>query len=99
MLGINTAVIKALGIECYNMKQSTFTKIIIRSISGAIGGLMYFQALKYLPLSEATVLFRTAPIWTSIAVIFIMKKEKLTLSLVLNYIVCFFGILLVSKPP
>jgi drug/metabolite transporter (DMT)-like permease len=44
-----------------------------RSLFGAIAGLFYFEGLKYLPLSEATVLVRTAPIWTALIAIYILK--------------------------
>jgi drug/metabolite transporter (DMT)-like permease len=71
----------------------------MRSLIGAIAGMFYFQGLKYLPLSEGVVLYRTSPIWTSFLAVVVLKIDRYTLTQFYTTVICFAGILLVARPP
>ena len=48
-------IVEGYGFETYP-KKSTFKKLLIRGLFGSISAVIWFSAIKLLPLSEATVL-------------------------------------------
>ena len=82
-------------------KQSLFTKQpknqIYRIVTNSIAILLFFYGLSISPLSLATVLNFTAPIFTVIfAVIFL--KEKLTTHRLISLLLGFIGVMCVLRP-
>ena len=56
-----------------------------------------FASVKYMPISTASSIFFTGPIWTAIfAVIFL--KEKMGKSDIISLVACFVGIMLINRP-
>jgi drug/metabolite transporter (DMT)-like permease len=79
--------------------KKTLRKLLFRGATGSITALIWFSAIKLLPLSEATVLQKTSPLWTSIATVFIMKSEKYEKRLFVFIFTGMLGIILIFKPP
>lgn len=60
---------------------------------------MYFTALKLISLSEAIVLHKTLPFWTAMLSILVLKKESFNFILLINIMICIFGVACISQPP
>ncbi|KAM3129269.1 hypothetical protein pb186bvf_018648 [Paramecium bursaria] len=99
MLTINSTFISTQKLDVYRPNINLTMKLILRSIVGCIGTLLFYKSLKYLPLSEGVVLYRTSPLWTTIMSIAYLKKEKFGLSLMVFIVTCLVGITLIAQPP
>lgn len=96
MLAVNSAFISSYKMEVYKSNVDLTTKLILRSVVGCTGTVLFYSALKYLTLSEGVVLFRTSPIWTTIIAIAYLKKEKFGIGLMVNIVICLMGITLIA---
>jgi drug/metabolite transporter (DMT)-like permease len=56
-------------------------------------------ALKLTVVSEAVVLMKTNPLWTTLLVVYMYKTEKMTLRTMVEIALCLFGVALITKPP
>lgn len=71
--------------------------ILGRGIFGMLGVFLYFQATKYLPSAEASVLQKSSPFFVAIFA-YITMKEPMSKSDIISMIVAFTGVLFVTKP-
>ncbi len=79
-------------------KQASATKfLIIRSLAGLIGVVLYFYAITNMPLADSTMLNKLSPFFV-ILFAGIFLKEGFNLRKVLVIILAFVGALLVIKP-
>mmetsp|Transcript_16979 Transcript_16979/g.12056 ORF Transcript_16979/g.12056 Transcript_16979/m.12056 type:complete len:135 (-) Transcript_16979:679-1083(-) len=101
-----TILFLSSSVMCYLQKSSMSIpmqfrcKLFLRSFLGVIGYTCYISGVKLLPLVIATVLFNTAPFWTSIWS-YIMLGEKLQLFEIISLVFCFGAVVLMctAKPP
>jgi drug/metabolite transporter (DMT)-like permease len=80
-------------------KGNILNKLIIRATMGMFGFLSCFMSLKLVAVSEAVVLMKTNPLWTTLILVYIQKKEKLTIRTLMEIIVCLVGVVFITKPP
>ncbi len=71
--------------------------ILGRGIFGMLGVFLYFQATKYLPSAEASVLQKSSPFFVAIFA-YITMKEPMSRADIISMIVAFTGVLFVTKP-
>ena len=71
--------------------------ILGRGIFGMLGVFLYFQATKYLPSAEASVLQKSSPFFVAIFA-YITMKEPMGKADIISMIVAFTGVLFVTKP-
>lgn len=71
--------------------------ILGRGIFGMLGVFLYFQATKYLPSAEASVLQKSSPFFVAIFA-YITMKEPMSKADIISMIVAFTGVLFVTKP-
>lgn len=50
-------------------------------------------------VSEAVVLMKTNPLWTTFILAYLYKKEKITIKTILEIAFCILGIIMITKPP
>ena len=85
--------------QSYPKSRGTLIKLIGRGLFGGIGFIAFFLALKLTTVSEAVVLMKTNPLWTTLLVVYIYKTEKMTLRSMIEIFLCLIGVILISKPP
>lgn len=73
--------------------------MIGRGLFGGIGFISFFLALKLTTVSEAVVLMKTNPLWTTLLVVYIYKIEKMTWKSMIEIFLCLIGVILIAKPP
>lgn len=83
----------------YPSSNKTLKKLIIRGCIGGVGFLSCFISLKLVTVSEAVVLMKTNPLWTTFVLAYILKKEAITKRTILEILFCLLGVVLISKPP
>ncbi|KAJ9053957.1 hypothetical protein DSO57_1019308 [Entomophthora muscae] len=69
-----------------------------RGIFGAVGLALYYYALTVLPIADATVLFLTGPVFTSILAHLWLGEDFNYLD-ALTSLLCFAGVILTARPP
>lgn len=91
------------GLVAINMRENPFARtpfaklLILRSLCGLAGVLLYFVALSRLTLADASLLNKTSPFFVMIfAVVFL--KETFERALVPALVAAFVGAMLVIKP-
>lgn len=85
--------------QSYPKSKGTLIKLIGRGVFGGIGFISFFLALKLTAVSEAVVLMKTNPLWTTLLVVYIYKTEKMTYKSMIEILLCILGVILISKPP
>lgn len=83
----------------YPPSSQTMKKLISRGLIGGVGFLSCFLSLKLVTVSEAVVLMKTNPLWTTFILAYILKKEIITKRTILEILFCLLGVILISKPP
>jgi len=73
-------------------------RLVMRSFIGSFGVFLHFVGIKYLPLSEAIVLYQMMPMLTGVLAT-IMLKEKFELRQLFCIIFSVVGVVLIVKPP
>lgn len=96
---VNGTLMRYTDNLCYPPIKKTYSKLIMRGIAGGIGVCSLFQGLKLLPISEGIVLVKTNPLWVALIVTFVLKKEKFRCRLLIDVLLCLFGIALIARPP
>lgn len=87
------------NVDCYPTSKEIMTKLIIRGVLGSIDSTVWFMAIKLISLSEAIVLAKTVPFWTTLIAVFVLHREQLTFKSVLNILLCLLGVALIARPP
>lgn len=87
------------SIDCYPKSKNTLNKLILRGILGSVGATLWFTSIKLINLSEAIVLHKTAPLWTTIIAVFIIRSERFSYKAIIEIFVCLLGIVLITRPP
>lgn len=72
--------------------------LIERGIYGAIGLALYYYSLTVLPIADATVLFFTGPVFTSIFA-YLWLGESFTFFDKCASVICLIGVIFTAKPP
>lgn len=88
-------IVRGCGMEVFHTKHPG--KHLTRGLVGLISAFLCFAAIVLLPLSDATPLFHTAPIVTTILAVPLLK-EKVTWKKGLAIFVGFLGVLLIVQP-
>ncbi|CAD8184827.1 unnamed protein product [Paramecium pentaurelia] len=96
---IGKLVTQQQNINLYGFDAGIYQKLLLRSLLGFFATLLFYTGLFYVNISEAQVLMQTTSIWTTIIAIYILKTEQLSLRLIMNFLFCFIGILLLVQPP
>ena len=63
---------------------------------GCLGTYTFYLGLRFINISEGLVIFRTTPIWTAVITIFHLKKDKCSIKLFINLLLCMIGIVLIT---
>lgn len=92
---IQTLVVGRAGFEI--LKTQHFSFHFCRAFFGVTASLLYFVAMYYIPLLNATLLFNTTPIFIPILAIF-MLGESVTPKIWFSIFVGFIGILFIIRP-
>ncbi|CAD8212268.1 unnamed protein product [Paramecium pentaurelia] len=92
-------LIQMFPCQSYPKNKGTLIKLIGRGVFGGIGFISFFLALKLTTVSEAVVLMKTNPLWTTLLVVYIYKTEKMTWKSMIEILFCIFGVILIAKPP
>ena len=71
--------------------------MIFRAIVGFIGVTGMFASVKYMPVSTASCIFFSMPIWATI-ICYLFLKEKLTKLDLLALIFAFLGVVIINNP-
>ena len=88
---VRSSKVKLLG------KKENQKYLLSRSILGLLGVILNFYALRYLVISDASILNKISPFFvTFFAIMFL--KEKITKVHIFTLIIVFFGALLIIKP-
>lgn len=80
-----------------NLKTQKLKLHIIRNIFGLVGVSCFYYGVTKIHLNDATALSFTAPLWTTLAAILILK-EKVKRYRLIGMIVSFIGALIVLRP-
>ncbi|CAD8170310.1 unnamed protein product [Paramecium octaurelia] len=83
-------------LQAYNFDKQTTVNLIQRGLLAGLGAFLYFRGLDLVLVSESIILNRMSPLWTSFIQIVVLKKEQFNLRLLLNMVLCGFGIFLVT---
>ncbi|CAD8125924.1 unnamed protein product [Paramecium sonneborni] len=92
-------LIQMFPCQSYPQSRGTLIKLIGRGLFGGIGFISFFLALKLTTVSEAVVLMKTNPLWTTLLVVYIYKTEKMTIKSMIEILLCLIGVILIAKPP
>ena len=65
---------------------------------GCFGIYTFYLSLRFINISEGLVIFRTSSIWTAIISVCYLKKDKCSIALVINLLLCMVGIILITQP-
>ncbi|CAD8127727.1 unnamed protein product [Paramecium sonneborni] len=87
-----------LPLQSYPQKK-IMNKLLLRGAIGMFGFLACFSSLKLVAVSEAVVLMKTNPIWTTLIQVYIQKKEKINMRTGIEIISCIIGVIFITKPP
>jgi drug/metabolite transporter (DMT)-like permease len=79
------------------LKTDKMTLHILRAVTGLFGMLLWFYAITQLPMSQAIALSFTAPLFTTLAAVFILK-EYVGLHRWMALLVGFLGVLVILRP-
>ncbi|CAK72918.1 unnamed protein product (macronuclear) [Paramecium tetraurelia] len=96
---IGKLVTQQQNINLYGFDAGIYQKLLLRSLIGCFATLLFYTGLFYVNISEAQVLMQTTSFWTTILGIYILKTEQFSWRLVLNFLFCFMGIILLVQPP
>ena len=97
MLLFNYLFIKMNGAFILEVPRKYHKMILTRSITGFIGFIGFVSAVKYMPVSTASCIFFTCPIWTALFA-FIFLKEKINKYDIIQIVFAFIGILIINIP-
>ena len=75
MLGFNYIYIKRSGSFFLEIPREHQKTMILRSIFGFVGFIDMVHAVKYIPVSTASCIFFTYPIWTAISAFFFLNEK------------------------
>lgn len=84
--------------QSYPKAGNTMNKLILRGVIGSIGFISCFLSLKLVSVSEAVVLQKTNPLWTTLIVVYILKKDKMTFKIMAEILICLLGVIFITKP-
>lgn len=96
---LGTVIAQSSKISLYGFSRDVNKKLLMRSIIGCFATLFFYTGLNHVNIAEAQVLLQTSPFWTTIIAIYMLKTETFSWKLLINLIVCFTGILLITQPP
>lgn len=97
MLIVNFWIIKYRNAFILDIPRKYHKVIILRSICGFVGYIGQVTAVKYMPVSTASCIFFTCPIWTALLA-FLFLKEKINIYDVIQIVSAFLGIIIISNP-
>ncbi|CAF3667887.1 unnamed protein product [Rotaria sp. Silwood1] len=84
------------GYYIYN-SNSPILLIFIQALTASTGTICFYLALSMLSLSDLTTIRYTQVIWTAVFV-FIIYRDRITLSIILACILTFIGVICVAQP-
>ncbi|CAD8161502.1 unnamed protein product [Paramecium octaurelia] len=88
-----------LPLQSYPKNKKIMSKLLIRGAIGMFGFLACFSSLKLVAVSEAVVLMKTNPIWTTLILVYVQRKEKINIRTALEILTCIIGVIFITKPP
>ena len=97
MLLVNFWIIKFRDSFILDIPRKYHKVIILRSVCGFVGYIGQVTAVKYMPVSTASCIFFTCPIWTALLAFFFLK-EKINKYDIIQIISSFIGSLIISNP-
>jgi len=68
-----------------------------RTVTGALCNFLLFESLKYMRISSSFTIFNLAPIFTSILTVIFLGGNLRKIDII-AFIVCFFSVILITKP-
>lgn len=89
--------LKFTKFEFFPLPKEVRGMFIVRCLSGALCHVCFLTSLKYISLSQASVLFWTSPVFTAIMASMYLK-EKISNYDWLSVVTAFIGILLIQNP-
>ena len=96
-LSLTLIICQIIGIDVINIEKKSRNHIKARMFFAVTSAFFIFIAYKVNPLSIATLLTYTSPIFTSI-LSFIILREKMTKYDFINIISCWIGVVLITNP-
>ena len=97
LLALNLMVLKTTGQMALDIPPKYRLAMVTRVVFGYIGVAGFFIGPKYLPVSVATCLVQTNPIWTALFG-FVFLKERITKYDVFSIASAFMGVLIINNP-
>jgi len=97
MMIMNYFFVRGFGVFVMDIPRKYHRLIVFRAIFGFMGIQGMFSSVKYLPVSTASSIFFTVPIWSAIfARLFI--KESITVYDYISLLTAFTGVLVINNP-
>ena len=83
----------------FHYKQPSINRLLIaRGVAGFAGVGLAFVGIKFLPLSDASVVMQVYPVITGVLAVFVLG-EKYEWSQLVAALVCLIGMLFIAQPP
>ena len=97
MLLVNYFFIKNNNAFILDVPRKYHKHMLLRSFCGFIGYLGLVASVKFMPVSTASCIYFTLPIWTAI-IAFVFLNEKINKYDVLQIFSAFLGIMIINNP-
>lgn len=80
-----------------NKPKNKLFVLFCRATTGALCNFLLFESLRYMRISSAFTIFNLAPIFTSILTVIFLNGKLFKID-VIAFVVCFFSVILITKP-
>ena len=97
MMVFNYTFVRSFGEFVMNVPRKFHKIIVLRACTGFLGMQGIYSSVKYLPVSTASCIVFTIPIWSAVGA-FIFLKESLSKYDVLSIIAAFLGVIVINNP-
>jgi drug/metabolite transporter (DMT)-like permease len=97
MLVMNFLCVRSFGVFVMDIPKNYRAVILVRALVGYIGIQGYWASVKYVPVSTATCIFYTMPVWSTLYA-FVYLKENIRWTDILLMIGAFCGVIIINEP-
>lgn len=94
---MNYFFVRSFGVFVMDVPKNYRNLIVFRAVIGFFGIQGMFQSVKYLPVSTASCIFFTLPIWSAVGA-FVVLKEKLSVYDIICICGAFLGCVIINNP-
>jgi len=97
MMVMNYFFVRSFGVFVMDVPKEYRNIIVFRALIGYVGIQGLWASVKYMPVSTASCIFFTLPIWSALYA-FVFIKEKLSWYDIVLLISAFIGVLIINNP-